>query len=253
VNVTLIRHATLLLETSRGRVLVDPMLRAAGTTPPIENTPNPRSNPLVELPLPAEDVVREVDLCVVTHLHADHFDERARELVPADLPILTMPEHAQRLEEQGFTQVRTECPGFSLTSGRHGSGPVGEAMGAVCGFVVEDVYVAGDTILCDEVRDGLETHRPRAVIVNAGGAQFIGSAPIVMNSDDVHAPRGNPRDPRCRPPGSDQPLHRAARALRGDRRRPRTRGRRDVRPLAAVSQDKRQRYESLRQVKLSAA
>ena len=48
VTLTLVRHATLLLETSHGRVLVDPMLRAAGTTPPIENTPNQVPNPLVE-------------------------------------------------------------------------------------------------------------------------------------------------------------------------------------------------------------
>jgi L-ascorbate metabolism protein UlaG (beta-lactamase superfamily) len=189
MNVELIRHATLLLETSLGRVLVDPMLRAAGTTPPIENTPNPRSNPLVELPFPAEDVVNGVELCVITHLHGDHFDERARELLPPNLPILTMPEHAQRLEEQGFTHVSTERPGFSLTSGRHGTGAIGEVMGAVCGFVVDDLYVAGDTIWCDQVQYALATHHPRAVIVNAGGARFIGSAPIVMNAAHVRTLR----------------------------------------------------------------
>jgi len=185
MKVTLVRHATLLLETSLGRVLVDPMLRSVGTTPPIEGTPKPRPNPLVELPFPAEDVVRDVDLCVITHLHSDHFDDRARELLPPDLPILTMPEHARLLEEQGFTHVCTERPGFSLTSGRHGTGAIGEAMGAVCGFVVDDLYVAGDTIWCDQVRDALATHHPRALIVNAGGARFIGSAPIVMNANDV--------------------------------------------------------------------
>lgn len=185
MKVTLVRHATLLLETSLGRVLVDPMLRAAGTTPPIEGTPSPRPNPLVELPFPAEDVVAGIDLCVITHLHGDHFDERARALLPPDLPILTMPEHAQRLEEQGFTHVSTERPGFSLTSGRHGIGAIGEAMGAVCGFVVDGLYVAGDTIWCEQVREALATHRPRGVIVNAGGAHFIGSSSIVMNADDV--------------------------------------------------------------------
>src|SRR5581483_393048 len=50
-TLTLVRHATLVLETRFGRILVDPMLRAAGTTPPIENTPNPLRNPLVDLPL----------------------------------------------------------------------------------------------------------------------------------------------------------------------------------------------------------
>jgi L-ascorbate metabolism protein UlaG (beta-lactamase superfamily) len=185
VQITLIRHATLVLETSLGRVLVDPMLRGAGTTPPIENTPRPRRNPLVDLPVPAEDVVAGVDLCVVTHLHGDHFDERARELLPDDLPILTMPEHIARLEGQGFTRVTSEHDGFALTAGRHGVGAIGEAMAPVCGFVVEGVYVAGDTIWCEEVQAALELHRPRVVVVNAGGAHFIGSLPIVMTTADV--------------------------------------------------------------------
>src|SRR6185437_12696897 len=93
MRLRLVRHATLLLETSLGRILVDPMLRAAGTTPAIENTPNPVPNPLVELPMAAADVVADVDLCIVTHLHGDHFDD----LLPSDVPILTQPESADEL------------------------------------------------------------------------------------------------------------------------------------------------------------
>ena len=66
---------------------------------------------------------------------------------------------------------------------------IGEAMGKVCGFVVDGVYVAGDTIWCEEVRAALELHRPRVVVVNAGGAHFIGSAPIVMTAADVREVR----------------------------------------------------------------
>jgi L-ascorbate metabolism protein UlaG (beta-lactamase superfamily) len=189
VKLTLVRHATLLLETSVGRVLVDPMLRGAGTTPPVENTPMPRPNPLVELPLPAAEVVRGVELCVVTHVHSDHFDDVARELLPRGLPILTMPEHAAAIAEHGFTNVATEHPSFAVTSGRHGTGATGEAMGPVSGFVVDGIYVAGDTIWCDEVQDAIEAHSPRAVVVNAGGAHFNDSEPIVMTVDDVRKVR----------------------------------------------------------------
>ena len=62
MNVQLVRHATLLLDSSHGRILVDPMLRAAGTSPPIENTPNPKPNPLVELPFPGQRAVLGVAL-----------------------------------------------------------------------------------------------------------------------------------------------------------------------------------------------
>jgi L-ascorbate metabolism protein UlaG (beta-lactamase superfamily) len=46
MKVTLVRHSTLLLETTAGRILVDPMLGAAAARPPIEDTPNEARNPL---------------------------------------------------------------------------------------------------------------------------------------------------------------------------------------------------------------
>jgi L-ascorbate metabolism protein UlaG (beta-lactamase superfamily) len=189
VNVTLVRHATLIVETSHGRILVDPMLRAAGTTPPIENTPNQKPNPLVELPVSPAEVVAGIDLCIITHLHSDHFDDAADEVLPRDLPILTQPESAAALEARGFTNVAVEHPSIPMTRGRHGTGEIGEAMGAVSGWVVDDVYIAGDTIWCDEVSDALEQHRPRAIVLNASGARFNVGDPIVMDAEDVRRVR----------------------------------------------------------------
>jgi len=189
VRLTLVRHATLLLETSHGRVLVDPMLGAAGTAPPIEDTPNQVRNPLVELPVPAESVVAGVDLCIVTHLHEDHFDEAAAALLPHDLPILTQPESAEELRAVGFTDVRTGYEGIPMTRGRHGTGELGEELGPVSGWVVDGVYVAGDTIWCDEVAAAIAEHEPRAVVVNGGGARFTFGDPIVMTADDVRRVR----------------------------------------------------------------
>jgi L-ascorbate metabolism protein UlaG (beta-lactamase superfamily) len=185
VKVTLVRHATLLLESSHGRILVDPMLRAAGTSPPIEDTPNPKPNPLVELPSSIEDVLVGVDLCIVTHLHQDHFDD----LLPLDVPILTQPESADELRDRGHTNVTTQHPGIPMTRGRHGTGGIGESLGPVSGWVVDGLYLTGDTIWCDEVRSALDAHGPRAVIANAGGARFNTGDPIVMDTNDVRALR----------------------------------------------------------------
>jgi L-ascorbate metabolism protein UlaG (beta-lactamase superfamily) len=189
VRLTLVRHATLVLETSLGRVLVDPMLRAAGTSPPIENTPNQRPNPLVELPLPAADIVAGTDLCIVTHLHSDHFDDAADEVLPRDVPILTQPESADALAARGFTNLATVHPAIPMTRGRHGTGEIGDALGPVSGWVVDGVYLAGDTIWCDDVRDALDAHRPRAVVVNGSAARFNTGDPIVMGAEDVRAVR----------------------------------------------------------------
>jgi L-ascorbate metabolism protein UlaG (beta-lactamase superfamily) len=185
MKLTLVRHATLLLETSVGRVLVDPMLKAAGTTPPIENTPNQVPNPLVELSMPAERVVDGIDLCIVTHLHQDHFDDAAADLLPRDLPILTQPESADALRRRGFTNVDTEHPAIVMTRGRHGWAEIGDALGPVSGWVIDGVYFAGDTVWCAEVRDAIEEHRPKTVVVNASGARFDDGGPIVMDAGDV--------------------------------------------------------------------
>lgn len=189
MKITLVRHATLLLETSLGRVLVDPMLRAAESTPPIENTPNQLRNPLVELPVRAEDIVAGVDLCIVTHLHSDHFDAAADAVLPRELPIVTQPESEDELTGRGFTDVATEHDQITMTRGRHGTGAIGEAMGSVSGWILDDVYIAGDTIWCEPVEEALDHHRPRVVVVNAGGARFNEGDPIVMDVEDVRRVR----------------------------------------------------------------
>ncbi len=76
----LIRNATLLIDFASSRLLIDPMLNPAGAVDPVSNTANPRRNPLVELPVPAEEVLADVDVVLVTHLHNDHFDAMAGQL-----------------------------------------------------------------------------------------------------------------------------------------------------------------------------
>ena len=61
MRITLVRHATLLLELDGRRLLVDPMLDPRATRPPIEGTPNPVANPTVDLPVAAEALVEGLD------------------------------------------------------------------------------------------------------------------------------------------------------------------------------------------------
>ena len=58
------------------------------------------------------------------------------------------------------------------------------------GWVVDGLYIAGDTIWCDEVAEALDQHRPRAIVLNASGARFNTGDPIVMDAEDVHRVRG---------------------------------------------------------------
>jgi L-ascorbate metabolism protein UlaG (beta-lactamase superfamily) len=194
MRLTLVRHATLLLEISGRRILVDPMLDEADARPPIEDTPNQVRNPLVGLPTSATAVVAGIDGVIVTHLHEDHFDDTAERLLAGNVPLLTQPGSLDELRGRGFTAASDDPEKWlgldvARTGGRHGTGEIGAALGPVSGFVVDGVYIAGDTIWCDEVEQALVRHRPRAIVVNGGGARFLEGDPIVMTAQDVKAVR----------------------------------------------------------------
>jgi len=191
VRLTLVRNATLLFELAGKRLLVDPMLDDAGSRPPVENTANPIRNPTAPLPMPAEDVVRGVDAVIVTHRHRDHLDGRAEELLPRHLPVFCQPDDEEALRGLGLDArpVADELDWDGLrvvrTPARHGTGRIAELLAPVSGFLIDDLYVAGDTVWYEGVEETLERHRPRVAVVNAGGAEFLEGGLIIMGVDDV--------------------------------------------------------------------
>ena len=191
MRITLVRSATTIVELDGRRVLIDPMLDDVGARPPVEQTANPVRNPTVPLPFPAEEVVRGLDAVVVTHRHRDHLDGRAEELLPRDVPVFCQPEDEGALRELGLDARAVEdaldWDGIAVarTPARHGHGRMAELLGPVSGFVLEDLYLAGDTVWYEGVEETIARHRPRVAIVNAAGAEFLAGGLIVMGIDDV--------------------------------------------------------------------
>jgi L-ascorbate metabolism protein UlaG (beta-lactamase superfamily) len=188
----------LLVDIGGLRLLVDPMLGPAESQPPVAETPNPRPNPLVPLPVAPLDAVAGVRATLVTHLHGDHFDRQALGVLPRNIPVLCQPRDQVMLARAGLAARVVEEPvdvagvRITRTGGRHGTGAIGAEMGDVSGFVVAadgepTLYVAGDTIWCDEVADAIAQHSPAVIVVNAGAARFIEGDPITMDADDVIA------------------------------------------------------------------
>jgi L-ascorbate metabolism protein UlaG (beta-lactamase superfamily) len=202
MQIQLIRHATIVLSWDDMTLLVDPMLNPKDATDPIANTPNQVRNPMIDVPLTDAEVaalVEGVDGIVVTHLHNDHWDARARELTPKNKPIFCQPPDADRIRAQGFTNVTPvedtlTWRGITMTrtGGEHGTGEIGEMMKPVSGFLfraegARSLYLAGDTIWCEEVAQVLERNQPGTVVLNAGAAQFLVGDPITMGPEDVIA------------------------------------------------------------------
>ena len=191
MRITLVRSATIIVELAGRRILVDPMLDDVGARPPIEGTRNQVANPTAPLPFPAEEVVRGLDAVIVTHRHRDHLDTRGEELLPRDVPVYCQPEDEEALRELGVdarsVDDAVEWDGLRIarTPARHGSGRMAELLAPVSGFVLNDLYLAGDTVWYEGVEETIARHRPRVAVVNAGGAEFTEGGLIVMGTDDV--------------------------------------------------------------------
>lgn len=203
LKITQIRNATLHIDYAGVRFLVDPMLSERHAWPGFEGTLNSEEhNPLVHLPFPVEDIL-DVDAVIVTHLHEDHWDEAARNLVPKNLPLFAQNDaDAGIIRSQGFSDVRvlgdiSQFNGVQLikTGGRHGTDAAyavaGALLGEVCGVVfkhpdMKTVYLAGDTIWNDDVAGVLAAHKPEIAILNTGDAKIVGlDDGIIMGTADV--------------------------------------------------------------------
>lgn len=206
VQMQQIRNATVKITYGETTFLVDPMLAKKGAYPGFDGTYRSElRNPLIELPMSAQDVLAGVDAVIVTHTHLDHWDDAAQQLLPKDVPLFVQNQSdAQTIRSQGFEDVRileddTRFGGVTLskTGGQHGTdtmyanqelaGFLGEAMGVV--FEAPDqktTYLVGDTIWRNEVDQALAQYSPEIIVINAGYALITGyEGAILMGKEDV--------------------------------------------------------------------
>lgn len=195
----LLRHATLVVELAGKKILVDPMLSSKGAMDPIANARDQSRIPMVDLPVEKaalEDLLQSVDAVLLTHTHRDHWDQAAQQALAKDTLIFCQPADEEKIRALGFTRVvvvTDQYPWGDLTihrtGGQHGTGDIGKKMGTVSGYVLEAgahrIYIAGDTIWCEEVAAAIAKHAPTQIILNGGGAQFLTGDPITMTIEDI--------------------------------------------------------------------
>lgn len=195
MKLELFRHATMKISFKGVNFLVDPILSPQGTMPAINNSPQPRANPLVDLPKIPD--FNEIDAVLLTHTHQDHLDMEAVRMLPKEVPVYCQQGDEVKLGEYGFKDIRVVNEQAMYgevtvirTNGRHGTGDIEQAMGKVSGYVLKAAgelvtYIAGDTIWCSEVKTALEEHNPSVSVLFAGAAQFLTGGAITMTKEDV--------------------------------------------------------------------
>jgi L-ascorbate metabolism protein UlaG (beta-lactamase superfamily) len=125
---------------------------------------------------PALDIgeLPPLDAAVLSHMHGDHWDRVSQRRLDRQLPVLTTPHAAKRLGNRGFGaavgldtwqthQVVKGTTTVTVTSlpGRHAPAPVHRFLPAVMGSMLEfsdgsarrRLYVSGDTLMVDELRE----------------------------------------------------------------------------------------------------
>ena len=194
MELQLIRNATVKLTYAGKLLLLDPYLGEKGSGPSYAGKEH---SPVVPLPIPLEEILAGVEAVVVSHVHSDHFDTTAREILPKDIPLLCQPEDEITMRDLGFTDVHPvagtlwlDDVSIARTPGRHGSGAVLKDMGVVSGFFFEapgepSVYWAGDTVLTDEIRELLRVRKPDVVLTHSCGAVWGGGVHILMDDEQT--------------------------------------------------------------------
>ncbi|MED2944626.1 MBL fold metallo-hydrolase [Bacillus swezeyi] len=200
MNIQQIRNATLIVKYADKTFLIDPMLAEKGTYPPFPNSARQdQNNPLVSLPASIDDIIKNLDAVIVTHLHLDHFDDAAKEMLPKDIKLFVQnTADAEEVRNAGFqdVEVLTEDTVFEniqliKTRGEHGRGEILKLAGEVCGVVFKHsnektLYVAGDTVWYEGVQEEIDTHQPDIIVVNGGDNQFLEGGSLVMGKEDIY-------------------------------------------------------------------
>lgn len=194
-----IRNATLKIKYGGIVFLTDPWFQDKGTGVSVKTVRAEMEGikcPMNDLPDTPAKILEDVDYCLVTHLHFDHF---SRDYLPGDLKMIAQNRtDADTLCQMGFENVRwfdTEdirVDGVTIhkTTAVHGENDaVIEKMGDACGYVFESssekvLYLAGDTVYCGAVKDTIDRYQPGVIILNCCEAA-IPLGRLIMGLADV--------------------------------------------------------------------
>ncbi len=203
MKITQLRNATIIVHINDKAILVDPMLAPKGAIPSLKYfTKHKRRNPLVELPQETTAALKQVTHCLITHCQKGHFDHLdragAKWLRENNIPVYCAASDADFLKKKGLDvhaldeKTENDFLGgtINLIPCLHGRGLVGKFMAHGFGYVIQlphapSLYLAGDTVLNQDVKDCLAKYSPDVSVIPAGGAHFDVGSDVIMGLDEA--------------------------------------------------------------------
>ena len=193
VRITHIGGATALIEVEGWRLLTDPPFDPPGRTYSFGWGTGSRklAGPAIE----AADL-EPIDAVLLTHdHHGDNLDPAGRALLPTAGVVVTTASGAERLGGttrglEPWATTRLEAPGrptieITATPCRHGPPLSYPIVGDVVGFALDwdgrqdgVLWISGDTVLYDGVREVATRLQIDTAIVHLGGVQFPVTGPV---------------------------------------------------------------------------
>lgn len=166
---------TYVLQLGSFRILADPMLAPQGDAAfmlkkdPMTGALNA---PVKRFVPPASFDTAGIDLLMISHLHADHMDQQARDLLQKDLKVIVPPSNTALIKSWGFNNATGLEWSHDLTFRKgeeelhiitvramHAAEPLNKELGEVNGYIIEykkgnemyRIYWTGDTVWFDEI------------------------------------------------------------------------------------------------------
>ena len=193
VRITHIGGPTVLIEVAGWRLLTDPTFDPPGQK---YNFGWGTSSRKLAGPAIAADALPPIDAVLLTHdHHGDNLDSAGRALLPAAGVVVTTASGAKRLGGSArglepWQSTRLEAPGrptieITATPCRHGPPLSHPLAGDVIGFALRwdgqengVLWISGDTVLYDGVRQVADRLQIDTAILHLGGVQFPVTGPV---------------------------------------------------------------------------
>ncbi|MGF7042603.1 MBL fold metallo-hydrolase [Mucilaginibacter lappiensis] len=191
INVIYLGGPTIILEIAGLRLMTDPTLDPAGEVFKINDKPA-----YSKTEGPARVNIGKIDAVLLSHdQHGDNLDNAGREFLKSVPKTFTTRIGAERLKGNAIglapwdTAILNDKITIISTPARHGPAGSEHLTGDVTGFIVStkdiQIYITGDTVFYDGIKEVAERFKPKYIFIFAGAAKPRGPFNVTMGTNDA--------------------------------------------------------------------